>query len=430
MTVRAVAWELISKCSGEFKMLKLEGAVIPIPDDISLKTTVLAGSLTSISNKPVEIFNESYVKFLADLSRYLIADQASKGLPDVVTFAYWCRQANLMRLRALYSQDHRFRMGLGLTFHICPANVPVNFAFSMAFGLLSGNTSVLRLPSKASATADVLIQAIKTLLDKPCHLALHQALALVQYDRNDEISKFWMAEADCRILWGGDQTVTHMRTFPCKPRSREITFSDRYSLCVLNPVSLLEMDERSFKQFCKELFNDIYLMDQAACSSPQLIAWIGSQADTHQAQARLWPQIVQIVEQRHALQAVQVMDKFVQACRGALTESHVQVVERHENLLYRLVLDGIDLDQDAYRGYFGTVHEVVLPHLDDLAPIVNERYQTLTAQGIDKAFIREWIVRHQLRGVDRVVPVGRALDMSIVWDGYDMVESLSRLIDI
>ena len=404
--------------------------MIHIPGNVSLKTTVLAGSLTKISNKPVETFNESRVQFLAQLSRCLLAHQASKTLPDVVTFAYWCRRANLMRLRALYSDDHGLRMGLGLTFHICPANVPVNFAFSMAFGLLSGNTCVLRLPSKASATADVLVQTIKTLLDEPRHLALREALALVQYERDDDISKFWMSEADGRIVWGGDSTVTHMRAFPCKPRSREVAFSDRYSLCVLNPVSILEMDECGFKQFCKDLFNDIYLMDQAACSSPQLIAWIGNQTDAHQAQARLWPEIVQIVEQKHALQAVQVMDKFVQACRSALTGSHVQVVERHENLLYRVELAGLDLHQDAYRGYFGTVHEVVLPHLNDLAPIVNERYQTLTAQGIDNAFIREWIVRHQLRGIDRVVPVGRALDMNIVWDGYDMVGSLSRIIDI
>jgi hypothetical protein len=403
--------------------------VIHIPDDVLVKTTVFAGSLTKISNKPVEIFNESRIEFLVQLSRCLLANQASKTLPDVVTFAYWCRQANLMRLRALYCHDQRLRMGLGLTFHICPANVPVNFAFSMAFGLLSGNTCVLRLPSKASATTDVLVQTITTLLDDPRHLALRQALALVQYERDDDISKFWMSEADGRIVWGGDSTVTHMRAFPCKPRSREVAFSDRYSLCVLNPVSILEMDDRSFKQFCKGLFNDIYLMDQAACSSPQLIAWIGNQADAHHAQTRLWPAIVQIVEQKYALQAVQVMDKFVQACRSALTVTQVQVVERHENLLYRVGLDGLDLNQDAYRGYFGTVHEVVLRCLDELAPIVNERYQTLTLQGIEKAFIREWIVRNQLRGIDRIVPVGRALDMNIIWDGYDVIYSMSRVID-
>ncbi|MDG1109913.1 MAG: acyl-CoA reductase [Burkholderiaceae bacterium] len=411
-------------------MLKREGAVIRIPDDVSIKITVLAGSLTKISNKPVEIFNESRVEFLAQLSRCLLAHQLGKTLPDVVTFAYWCRRANLMRLRAIYPYDHGLRMGLGLTFHICPANVPVNFAFSMVFGLLSGNTCVLRLPSKASATADVLVQTIKMLLNDPRHQALREVLALVQYERDDDISKFWMSEADGRIVWGGDSTVTHMRAFPCKPRSREVAFSDRYSFCVLNPVSILEMDERVFKQFCKDLFNDIYLMDQAACSSPQLIAWIGNELDSHQAQARLWPEIVQIVEQKHALQAVQVMDKFVQACRSALTGSHVQVIERHENLLYRVELAGLDPHQDTYRGYFGTLHEVVLPNLNDLAPIVNERYQTLTVQGIDNVFIKEWIVRHQLRGIDRVVPVGRALDMNIVWDGYDMVGSLSRLIEV
>lgn len=411
-------------------MQKREGVVIPIPDDVLLKTTVLVGSLSTISNKPVETFNESRIAFLAQLSRCLLAYPESKNLPDVITFAYWCRHANLMRLRIPYLPDHRLRMGLGLTFHICPANVPVNFAFSMAFGLLSGNTCVLRLPSKSFATTELIVRAIKALLDEPRHLELRQALVLVQYERDEEISRFWMSEADGRIIWGGDQTVTHMRAFPCKPRSREVAFSDRYSLCVLNPVSILEMDERGFKQFCNDLFNDIYLMDQAACSSPQLIAWIGGQTDVHHAQARLWPEIVQIVEQKHALQAVQVMDKFVQACRSALTESHMQIVERHKNLLYRIELSGIDLHQDACRGYFGTVHEVVLPHLDELAPIVNERYQTLTAQGIDNLFIREWIIRHQLRGIDRVVPVGRALDMNIVWDGYDMVSSLSRLIDV
>lgn len=404
--------------------------MIPIPDDVSHKTTLLAGSLTKISNKPVEIFNELRVEFLVQLSRCLLAHQESKSLPDVVTFAYWCRQANLTRLRDLYSQDHRLRMGLGLTFHICPSNVPVNFAFSMAFGLLSGNTCVLRLPSKTSATANLIVETIKTLLDEQRYLKLRQALALLQYERNDGISKFWMSEADGRIVWGGDNTVTYMRAFPCKPRSREVAFSDRYSLCVLNPVSILKMDEEGFNQFCKDLFNDIYLMDQAACSSPQLIVWIGSQTDAHHAQARLWPEIVQVVEKKHALQAVQVMDKFVQVCRSALTGSHVQVVERHENLLYRVKLDSIDLHQDTYRGYFGTVHEVVLPHLDDLAPVVNESYQTLTTLGIDNAFIREWIVRHHLRGIDRVVPVGRALDMNIVWDGYDIVGSLSRLIDV
>ena len=88
------------------------------------------------------------------------------------------------------------------------------------------------------------------------------------------------------------------------------------------------------------------------------------------------------------------------------------------------------MHQDECRGYFGTVHEVVLPELNELAPIVNERYQTLTIEGLETAVVRQWITRNRLRGVDRVVPVGKALDMDVVWDGYDIVSSLSRVIAI
>ena len=35
-----------------------------------------------------------------------------------------------------------------------------------------------------------------------------------------------------------------------------------------------------------------------------------------------------------------------------------------------------------------------------------------------------------LEGIDRIVPVGRAVEMDIWWDGYDIISSLSRRIDI
>jgi len=35
-----------------------------------------------------------------------------------------------------------------------------------------------------------------------------------------------------------------------------------------------------------------------------------------------------------------------------------------------------------------------------------------------------------LSGIDRIVPVGKALDMDVTWDGYDIVRSLSRVIDV
>ena len=389
---------------------------------------VLVGSAHSLSNIPTEIFDTTRVRFLAQLSRRLLADPRVRAFPEVATFAYWCRQANLTRMAAISKADGRLQMGLGLTFHICPANVPVNFAFSMAFGLLSGNSNVLRLPSKSSPAAELLIEAIREELGDPVHGSLRQTLLLVRFEHDDDVNRFWMSVADGRILWGGDATVAHMRSFPTKARSREVAFSDRYSICILEPNSILEMDEPVLQGFCQRLFNDIYLMDQAACSSPQLCVWIGTQTAVALAQSRLWPAFAEHAERHYELQAVQVMDKFVQICRHALSQVEVRRVFRHQNILYRIELANAGPHQDNCRGYFGTLHEVVFANLDQLAPMVNERYQTLCIQGVATEAVREFIVRNGLRGIDRVVPVGRALDMDIVWDGYDLIGSLSRLI--
>jgi hypothetical protein len=392
--------------------------------------SVLAGSSESITNSPVEIFNDARIEFLSELSRRLLANSLAKTLPDVATFAFWCRRSNLKKMRNSYLKNDVLRMGLGLTFHICPANVPINIAFSMAFGLLSGNSCVLRLPSKATPTVEVLVSEISAQLDDPQYKILSEALTLLRFERDDEIISYWMSVADGRVVWGGDATVAHMRKFPSKSRSREVAFSDRYSLCVIDPKSVIQMQEKKLIKFCNDLFNDIYLMDQAACSSPQLIVWIGEREDVLDAQARIWPEVVKIAQFKYSIQAVNVIDKFVQACCSSIADPHVVAIERTGNVLYRVSLNGLDLHQDECRGYFGTVHEVVLPGLNELAPIVNERYQTLTLQGIEMAVVRQWITRNRLRGIDRVVPVGKALDMDLVWDGYDIVSSLSRVIAI
>ena len=48
----------------------------------------------------------------------------------------------------------------------------------------------------------------------------------------------------------------------------------------------------------------------------------------------------------------------------------------------------------------------------------------------DKKEIKKFIVENEVNGIDRVVPIGQALDMSFYWDGYDLNRILSRIVDI
>ena len=45
-------------------------------------------------------------------------------------------------------QNLNNKLGLGLAFHITPSNIPTNFAYSLIFGLLSGNSNVVKVPSR------------------------------------------------------------------------------------------------------------------------------------------------------------------------------------------------------------------------------------------------------------------------------------------
>ena len=73
-------------------------------------------------------------------------------------------------------------------------------------------------------------------------------------------------------------------------------------------------------------------------------------------------------------------------------------------------------------------HEYRMDSLEPLADIVDEKYQTIAVFGVEAARVRDFVIEHGLRGVDRIVPVGYTADMGLIWDGYDWIRSLSRIV--
>ena len=82
------------------------------------------------------------------------------------------------------------------------------------------------------------------------------------------------------------------------------------------------------------------------------------------------------------------------------------------------------------RGKWGLFFEFYSKNLNNLKNIINNKYQTLTYYGISKDDLKKLLLKNNLKGVDRIVPVGQSLDISLKWDGYNIIDSLTRTIEV
>ena len=110
--------------------------------------------------------------------------------------------------------------------------------------------------------------------------------------------------------------------------------------------------------------------------------------------------------------------------------NNVKSVKHENNLLFNIELSYFHKQQQDQRGYYGTVHEVSIKELNELSLIIDNRCQTLTYFGFDTEQLKNFVISSKLLGIDRIVPIGRSLDMDVIWDGYDIISHLSRTIDI
>lgn len=385
----------------------------------------LLGS-ADITTNPLRIFSDAACSFVSDLSGALMADGRTRNMPDVMSLAFWCRRANIKRLREGWATAE-LRLGRGLAFHVTPANVPVNFAFSYIFSVLAGNANIVRVPSRPFAQIDLILETMKRILDE--HPAVKERTAVVSYSSaDDEVTAAFCARADARIIWGGDVTVEKIRAFKSKPRCQDICFPDRFSLAVLDGLAVEEADEAAMRSLARNFYNDTYLMDQNACSSPQIIFWQKAAAATRE---KFWRAVEAEVRDRYILQAASAVDKFDQSCRDAVNlEGHLDHIDRQGNLVYRVSLSSLPPEAETrLRGSCGYFYEADLDSLDLLKDLVSDKCQTLTYYGPSPEALLDFVLSEGLPGIDRIVPIGSALDIGLVWDGFDLIRSLSRQVE-
>ena len=381
---------------------------------------------------PLPPFGEPTVEFLNEVSRQLLADRAARAWPDVVTLGFWLRKASVLSMRERFLAGRTgLLLGRGAAFHIAPSNVPVNYAYSLFAGLLCGNANIVRVPSKDFAQIALIDRAIAAALEK--HPAMAARIALVRYGREQRINNVFSALCDVRIVWGGDATIAELRRSPLPPRATEVTFADRYSLAVLDAGRYMALTGgdaagQAAARIAADFYNDTYLTDQNACTSPRAVVWLGAANARAAAKACFWEALYRQVREKYALQPIQAVDKLATVCQAcAAGLGRMTRVLTPDNRLVRVQVTELPAALMDYRGNSGYFYEY---DCDDILALrdfcADTRCQTVGLLG--DAALLDPLLRAGIKGVDRVVPLGRTMDFDLLWDGYDLVERLTRTV--
>lgn len=384
--------------------------------------TYLVGD-SNITDKPLEIYSEFVCEFLDSLSKILMNTDETKKYPDVITFAFWCRKANILKLKSEYQSKYK-RVGRGIVFHIAPSNVPINFAFSLAFGLLAGNSNIVRVSSKKFEQVDAVCECIKKCLAKQEFQKLKNYICVVRYLHNKEITDEFSMNCNCRVIWGGNDTINKIRESKISARTNEITFADRYSFAMFDERAIELLSEKELKKLVEKFYNDTYLMDQNACSSPKLIFWIKS--DDGIGRKKFWEMLDQIVL-KYDLTEKKVVDKYTHICEVAAT-GKCKTIAYKNNFLYVTTPINFSNKIEVLSGKFGIFYQIEIDKIEDALINISDKIQTVVTYGIDMYKLQDDIIKYRCKGIDRIVKIGSALDIGVFWDGYDVIGNMSRVI--
>lgn len=403
------------------------------------------GIINGKAGVEVEIpFSDQVLYFLAGLSRLIRNDRELGRDEEIRAFGFWCRRANLERLKEKYT-GNGVRLGRGLVFHIAPSNVQTMFAWSMAIGLLAGNSNIIRLSSRISGNG----LKLKTLIEDALASSVAKGtvgnmVRFVSYDSRDgEQTAYFSSLCDMRIIWGGDRTVEEIRKFPLKAGAGEITFPDRTSVLLLNTGEMSKLGEEELENLAHRFCMDTYNMDQNACSSPSLVFWedgpqgavpqedricgavpkMNSRAE--QVRKRWWAAVEKAAAD-YELTAHKAAGKFGALCTAALAHGNLGEMSRYGNLIWVVPVESITEEASGLKGRFGLFYEYRIKTLEELIPAMTEKIQTMTFYGYEKERLQKFIRDNRLRGIDRVVLTGQAMAMDLTWDGMNLIERLSR----
>ena len=109
---------------------------------------------------------------------------------------------------------------------------------------------------------------------------------------------------------------------------------------------------------------------------------------------------------------------------------NLQLIDDENKNFYRINLKN-KTDIQNLRGFAGIFFEKNLDNLKKISKYLYPKIQTITYYGISNyEFQKLYPLFSEKNSIDRIIPIGRSLEIDFVWDGKNIYEYLTRQITL
>lgn len=391
------------------------------------KIEVLAGEFDWKEKGGTGVFQEEMFSFFHDLAVEIRENQETAGNREAQAFAFWLRKQHICQCPVW--REKKKRMGMGMIFHIAPSNIPMLFAYSMAFGMMAGNGNIIRVSPKIKRQIEPFCRVLHQVMCRKKYQNISKRNIVMTYDRNESLTQEISFLCDGRVIWGGDKTIKLFEQMPMYPGSVTLTFPDRSSIALFDVSWMMAQEEEGLRQMAYGFYKDTLQMDQNACSSPKVIFWIGEETAAMEEMKKRWWNMFYQISRSYDLDQWKSSEKYLQMIHEIMDANGIKSVKTYENYLYTVQLEDYPVHPEQYQGKFGCFYEYSIKEAKDVCGCLSRKIQTIVYAGVDSEKLADEIIKSGKKGGDRIVPVGMALELDFIWDGKDVVSQLSRVID-
>jgi hypothetical protein len=405
-------------------------------NDLDTIYSSLKNNWSFLNSIPVE----ALILILSEYSRKLCLNKNILRIEGVPFLSFYLKKTNIEKLINSSLGDKKFlnefigtesgkfikAQGRGIACHWIAGNIPTLALYSVFQALIAKNLNIIRIPKQSIDLVLkllILMDNIEVSYKSNVYSSrdILKCISLVYFDSQDKLMNEAMSIlADARIIWGGEEAVKSINTFPKKTTCKDLVFGPKYSFAIFDK-SVIESHD--CEKYMDKLVMDTAMFQQKACSSPQLLFVEKSNIPLQQIVEKL-AKAFEKLDKRY----VNIVDECTAAKiineRGIYSLSLEKDLYCSKGLNYTILVNNEIALEEPIGGRCLFVKEI--DNIFDVENLITRRIQTIGIASKDKDRILRFADVVTPLGVDRIVNLGLMNIYDFPWDGCFMINELIR----